>query len=148
MAKTKSIFITLFISIIMLTSFLLVGCGDNTITNVTALNGIVDSIETSVTDDTLYSITIVYTDEPKSLKSVYGESELEVEPTIIEDYYNDSSNITAYSYTYSLGNITVEEYNLSPITITITFGSSTYRFNLTTDLIEQIYPELLPDTAE
>lgn len=132
----------------MLTSFLLVGCGDNTITNVTALNGIVDSIETSVTDDTLYSITIVYTDEPKSLKSVYGESELEVEPTIIEDYYNDSSNITAYSYTYSLGNITVEEYNLSPITITITFGSSTYRFNLTTDLIEQIYPELLPDTAE
>lgn len=148
MAKTKSIFITLFISIIMLTSFLLVGCGDNTITNVTALNGIVDSIETSVTDDTLYSITIVYTDEPKSLKSVYGESELEVEPTIIEDYYNDSSNITAYSYTYSLGNITVEEYNLSPITITITFGNSTYRFNLTTDLIEQIYPELLPYTAE
>lgn len=148
MAKTKSIFITLFISIIMLTSFLLVGCGDNTITNVTALNGIVDSIETSVTDDTLYSITIVYTDEPKSLKSVYGESELEVEPTIIEDYYNDSSNITAYSYTYSLGNITVEEYNLSPITITSTFESSTYRFNLTTDLIEQIYPELLPDTAE
>ena len=148
MAKTKSIFITLFISIIMLTSFLLVGCGDNTITNVTALNGIVDSIETSVTDDTLYSITIVYTDEPKSLKSVYGESELEVEPTIIEDYYNDSSNITACSYTYSLGNITVEEYNLSPITITITFGNSTYRFNLTTDLIEQIYPELLPDTAE
>lgn len=148
MAKTKSIFITLFISIIMLTSFLLVGCGDNTITNVTALNGIVDSIETSVTGDTLYSITIVYTDEPKSLKSVYGESELEVEPTIIEDYYNDSSNITAYSYTYSLGNITVEEYNLSPITITSTFGSSTYRFNLTTDLIEQIYPELLPDTAE
>ncbi len=148
MAKTKSIFITLFISIIMLTSFLLVGCGDNTITNVTALNGIVDSIETSVTDDTLYSITIVYTDEPKSLKSVYGESELEVEPTIIEDYYNDSSNITAYSYTYSLGNITVEEYNLSPITITSTFRSSTYRFNLTTDLIEQIYPELLPDTAE
>lgn len=148
MAKTKSIFITLFISIIMLTSFLLVGCGDNTITNVTALNGIVDSIEISVTDDTLYSITIVYTDEPKSLKSVYGESELEVEPTIIEDYYNDSSNITAYSYTYSLGNITVEEYNLSPITITSTFRSSTYRFNLTTDLIEQIYPELLPDTAE
>ncbi len=148
MAKTKSIFITLFISIIILTSFLLVGCGDNTITNVTALNGIVDSIETSVTDDTLYSITIVYTDEPKSLKSVYGESELEVEPTIIEDYYNDSSNITAYSYTYSLGNITVEEYNLSPITITSTFESSTYRFNLTTDLIEQIYPELLPDTAE
>lgn len=148
MAKTKSIFITLFMSIIMLTSFLIVGCGDNTITNVTALNGIVDSIETSVTDDTLYSITIVYTDEPKSLKSVYGESELEVEPTIIEDYYNDSSNITAYSYTYSLGNITVEEYNLSPITITITFGNSTYRFNLTTDLIEQIYPELLPDTAE
>lgn len=132
----------------MLTSFLLVGCGDNTITNVTALNGIVDSIEISVTDDTLYSITIVYTDEPKSLKSVYGESELEVEPTIIEDYYNDSSNITAYSYTYSLGNITVEEYNLSPITITSTFESSTYRFNLTTDLIEQIYPELLPDTAE
>ena len=143
--KSKSIIFALLIAVLILTSFILVGCGDNVITNVKSLNGIVDSIQVSTNGENINSITIIYLAQPSSMKAIYNESELEVEPIIIEDYYNDSSNVNAYSYTYTVDNKTSEEYNLSPITINCTIDNNKYKFNLTTNLIELIYPELVED---
>lgn len=149
MTKTKSRLTTVLILICLLvfTSLSLFGCGDNVITNVTSLSGIVDIVQISTVDDNLNSITITYLTEVTGVTATYGENQLEVEPVVIEDYYNDSSNITAYSYTYTIDSISIEEYNLSPITINMSVGNNQYRFNLTTNLISLIYPELVDETT-
>lgn len=144
--KTKPIIFTLLFIFIMLTTLFLVGCDDNIITNVTSLNGIVDRIEISSTsDDNINSISIVFLDNPSSLDAVYGEDNIEGSYLEIEDYYNDGSNVNAYSYTFTIGEITIEDYNQSPIIISCTVDENNYRFNLTTDLISLIYPDLVDD---
>ncbi len=146
--KSKSLIFTIFAFLLIITSFIFVGCGDNTITDVTSLNGIVDSVETTTTNENLQSITVIFVAEPSSISAKYGEENLETTAVEIEDYYNDSSNVTAYSYTFNLDEITIEDYNLSPIVITCSVNNYNYRFNLSTDLISLIYPELSTETQE
>ncbi len=146
--KSKSLIFTIFAFLLIITSFIFVGCGDNTITDVTSLNGIVDSVETTTTNENLQSITIIFVAEPSSISAKYGEENLETTAVEIEDYYNDSSNVTAYSYTFTLDEITIEDYNLSPIVITCSVNNYSYRFNLSTGLISLIYPELSTETQE
>ena len=140
--KSKRNILIGLVMILLLASFILVGCGDNTITDITSLRGIVEQVKISTSGENINSITIVYLSKPSKIEANYNDAKLETTEVLIEDYYNDSTNVTAYSYTFEIENITTEEYNLSPITIKCSVNNNNYKFNLSTDLIENIYSDI------
>lgn len=140
----KSLLYTLLSLFLMLASVLLIGCGDNTVTDVESLNGIVKELSISRSSETtnINGISITFTTQPSSLSSTYQDQVLESTVTTIEDYYNDNTLITAYVYSFSFTEITQQEYDLNPISLTFKIEDTSYKCNITTNLLELIYPEL------
>ena len=140
----KSLFYTLLSLFLMLASVLLIGCGDNTVTDVESLNGIVKELSISRSSETtnINGISITFTTQPSSLSATYQDQVLESTATTIEDYYNDNTLITAYVYSFSFTEITQQEYDLNPISLTFKIEDTSYKCNITTNLLELIYPEL------
>ena len=132
--------------IIIMTGVLLASCGgDKAVTDVTKLEGIVDKVGTSIIQETgeLSGITITFVKDSSEFKASYNDAEITLEKTKINDYYGDGSNVTAYQYSYTFElPIAVETFNASPISIECKIDETLYRFTLTTDLIERIYPDL------
>lgn len=142
----KNVIISLLcLSIFILSSILLVGCGgDNAERDVTKLDGIIEAVQTKTVDESgeLTGFTLIFLSEPSEFSAIYNETTIEVEKNSIEDYENNGLIVTAYSYSLSFDAISEENYSLSPIQVNLTILEQEYEFELTTDLFERIYPSL------
>lgn len=139
------LFSLLFISILVFSSVLLVGCGENKVEkDVTKLNGIIESVkETTITDGGQYTgLDIIFLTDPTSITATYNDAVIESEKTTIEDYSNNGLVVTAYSYAFTFDAIDKDTYNSSPIHVNVVIAEKEYEFDLTTNLIERIYPSL------
>lgn len=135
--------IAIFTCMLVLTSIVLVGCGDDTIRDVTRLKDVVTNSVTVVTDDSdnITAIALVFNTDPSEIAATYNEQSIEFEKTEVSSV-EGSTTETAYKYQFTLSApVTSENYNSSPILINCTIDSNTYEFTLTTDLLNRIYPE-------
>lgn len=140
-----TLFSLFFLSILLISSVLLVGCGGDKIEkDVTKLDGIIDSINTTTIAESGYitGFTLIFLSEPSEFSATYNDLVIEAETATIEDYENNGLIETAYSYSFSFEGIDEESYNLSPIKVSLTILEKQYQFDLTTNLLEKIYPAL------
>lgn len=135
----------LFLSIIAISSVLLVGCGGDDIErDVTKLDGIIDTVQTTTVSDNgeITGFALVFLTEPSEFSATYNDAVIEAEVTTIEDYNNNGLIVSAYKYAFSFDSTSEESYNLSPIHVSVTVSEQQYEFDLTSDLLERIYPSL------
>ncbi len=132
---------------LIITSFMLSGCGSSVEKQVTKLNGIIDNIEISINNQTqeLNGISLIFTVDPTEFSAVYNDVSIENTKTTIENYKDtnyDGVNENAYKYSFTFNEISEENYNTSSIMINCTINKQKYQFNLTTDLLNKIYPNI------
>ena len=142
----KSIFIALlFVSIIVLTGFLMTACGGAE-KDVTKLEGIVDQVGETTNSETgdYTGLNIIFTTDPTEFSATYKDAEINYERVVIEDYNGDGSNVNAYNYLFTFDAISAEDYNADPIRVNCTINDQEYEFDLTTNLLSRIYPDLFP----
>ena len=95
--------IAIFTCILILTSIMLVGCGDDTIRDVTRLKDVVTNSVTVVTDDSdnITAIALVFNTDPSEITSTYNEQSIEFEKTEVSSIEGSTTD-TAYKYQFTL----------------------------------------------
>lgn len=136
----------LFLSILVFSSVLLVGCGGDDIEkDVTKLDGIIDTVQTTTVSDSgeITGFALIFLTEPSEFSATYNDAVIEAEKVALEDYNNNGLIVSAYRYEFSFDAIDEESYNLAPIKVNVAISEQQYEFDLTIDLLERIYPTLV-----
>lgn len=139
----KTLILSFLAIILALSSFLLIGCGDDTITNISALNGIVKDVSVTKNNETslVNGVSITFVSQPANFSATYQGQTIKGQLLTKEDYYDDNTLVTAYIYVFTMTDIAEEEYNQNPIVVSCDLSGNSYRFNLTTNLLQSIYPQ-------
>ena len=82
---------------------------------------------------------VSFNSEPTSIKATYNGNKVTLEKTSY-----DNEGVTEYQYLYTTTeSISVEDYNQNPVIIQCTIDGTNYEFNLTTNLIDQLFEAIM-----
>ena len=129
------------IAALLVGGFLLASCGEKVVTDYSELINVISQAGAGVNDEdnTVSTVYVSFYSEPSSIKATYNGEEITLESSSY-----DNEGTTEYQYLYTATEtVSVEDYNENPVVIRCTIDGTTYEFNLTTNLIDQLFEAIM-----
>ena len=129
------------IAVALIGGFLLASCGEKVVTDYSELVNVIAQAGSAINDEdnTVTTVYVSFNSEPTSIKATYNGNKVTLEKTSY-----DNEGVTEYQYLYTTTeSISVEDYNQNPVIIQCTIDGTNYEFNLTTNLIDQLFEAIM-----